>query len=284
VTLSSVNIVRASYLEMRNFTVTSSTYNRQDAKWITYRNIKMKQFFVRGSDHVSYYDSEVGPNGTEDGMNWITEPYQSNDPATDILLDGMRIHDFTKHNAGAHVDCVGLGNADGVTIRNSRIWTCAHFAIIFGTDPSGEYTRNLTIENNFLDCCDPSGGGYYSIGLGDGANVLIRFNSATLGFGWLNPSGDGVTGDVIDSNVISNNSSGNCSKAVWRYNVVASGSACSNGFVASSSFLSSPLDLHLKATAAAIGAGNPTTFPATDIDGDPRPAGGRADAGADEAN
>ena len=232
VTVGSIDITRGSYMEFRDFTVNASTYNRQQAQHITYRRIKMRQFFIRGSDHIQYLDGEVdGPDSAaQEGMNWITEPYQSSDPATDILFDGMDIHDFRKFTNGAHIDCIGIGNVNGVTIRNSRIWQCAHFAIIFGTDPSGQYTRNLLIENNFIDCCDPSGGGYYSIGLGDGDGVTIRHNSATLGFGWLNPNGDGVTNDVIDSNIISNNSSANCSKATWRYNVVASGAACSQGW------------------------------------------------------
>ena len=34
----------------------------------------MQQFFIRGADKISYIDGEVGPNGSEDGMNWITEP------------------------------------------------------------------------------------------------------------------------------------------------------------------------------------------------------------------
>ena len=33
----------------------------------------MKQFFIRGADKISYIDGEVGPNGSEDGMNWIGE-------------------------------------------------------------------------------------------------------------------------------------------------------------------------------------------------------------------
>ena len=281
VTLSSVNIVRASYLELRNFTVTSSTYNRQGAQWITYRGVKMRQFFIRGSDHVSYIDSEVGPNTSDDGMNWISEPYQSTDPATDILLDGMRIHDFKKWNSGAHVDCIGIDNVDGLVIRNSRIWNCEHFSIIFGNDlTSGSAVRNALIENNFLDCCYS---GYYSIGFGGvRGNVVVRFNSMTLGMGWLNGTDLVPNGMItLDSNVIATNNSANCSRGTWRYNVVASGSSC-GGTLAATGFLTPPQDLHLKSGAAALGVGNPTSYPATDIDGDSRQAGVRPDAGADE--
>jgi chitodextrinase len=278
VTLSSVNIVRASYLEMRNFTVTSSTYNRQGAQWITYRGIKMRQFFIRGADHVSYYDSEVGPNVSDDGMNWITAAYQTNDGSSDILLDGVRIHDFKKWNAGAHVDCIGIDDVDGLVIRNTKIWNCEHFSLIFGKYLwSFRASRNVLLENNFFDCCYS---GYYSIGLGDVEGpMMIRFNSLTLGVGWL---GGSVVNTTLDSNVISNNNSGNCSNATWRYNVVASGSACGGGgVVAPTSFVGPPDDLHLAAGATAINFGNPTAYPATDIDGQAR-GGNRPDAGADE--
>ena len=48
-----------------------------------------------------------------------------------------------------------------------------------------------------------------------------------------------------------------------------------------SGFVGRSDDLHLTSTAAAINVGNPTTYPATDIDGQPR-GGNRPDAGADE--
>jgi hypothetical protein len=41
-------------------------------------------------------------------------------------------------------------------------------------------------------------------------------------------------------------------------------------------------DLHLTSTSPAIDSGSPTNFSATDIDGQARPMGARADAGADE--
>jgi hypothetical protein len=87
---------------------------------------------------------------------------------------------------------------------------------------------------------------------------------------------------VVDSNVIDTNNSANCSNATWSYNVVASGSAC-GGILAPTGFALPPLNLHLSLGAAAINAGNPANYPSTDIDGHARPAGGRPDAGAQEA-
>jgi chitodextrinase len=278
VVLQSITAHRVSRVEFRDFTVNSSTVNRQDASWITYRGMKMRQFLVRSADHISYIDSEVGPNGNEDGMNWITAAYQTDDPATDVLLDNVRIHDFSKHNSGAHVDCIGIDDVDGLVIRNSKLWNCEHFSIIFGNDvESGRASRNALLENNFFDCCYS---GYYSLGFGDVEGpMMVRFNSMTLGMGWL---GGSVVGLTFDSNVIDGNSSANCSKATWRYNIVADGSACGGGgAIAPPGFVREPDDLHLVAGAAAINFGNPTTYPDTDIDGQPR-GGNRPDAGADE--
>jgi chitodextrinase len=283
VTLGDIDVTSGAHIEFRDFTLTQDSYNRQNAQYITWRRISMRDFFVRGADHISYIDSDVGPNTGADEMNWITAPYQSTDPASDILLDDVTIHDFTKHMSGSHVDCIGIDDVDGLTIRNSHISRCAHFSIIFGNDTnSGRAARNVLLENNFLDCCDASGGGYYSIGFGgiDG-NVMIRYNSADLGFGWLNDTSLVPNGLItIDSNVIDNNNSANCSRATWTYNVVASGSAC-GGTLAATGFVSPP-DLHIAAGSAAVNAGNPTSYPAADIDGHPRPAGGRPDAGASE--
>src|SRR4029079_10419933 len=143
---------------------------------------------------------------------------QTNDGASDILLDGVRIHDFKKWNSGAHIDCIGIDDVDGLTIRRSRIWNCEHFSLIFGKDLwSGRAARNVLIENSFLDCCRS---GYYSVGLGDVEGpMVIRFNSLTLGLGWLGGSVRRVT---LSSNVIANNNQANCSKATWLYNVIGS--------------------------------------------------------------
>ncbi len=278
VTFESIRVTRGSYIEFRGFRVLDDTYNEPGAQWISYRYISMRQFFIRGADHITYRSANIGPNASDDGMNWITAAYQTHDAARDIHLNRVRIHGFTKHNSGAHIDCIGIDDVDGLSITNSRIWNCEHFALLFGKDASSDRAaRNVLIQNTFLDCCIS---GYYSIGLGDVEGPMkIRFNSLTLGMGWLGGSVKGVT---IDSNVIANNNSANCANAVWRYNVVANGSAC-GGRRAATAFRDPPTNLHLRTRkAAAVGYGNPGSHPATDIDGQKRPKGRRPDAGADE--
>ena len=72
-----LDLDRGSHIEFRDLTVTADTYNRPGAQNVTYRRVKMRQFFVRGADHISYIDSEVGPNSSSDGMNWISAAYQT---------------------------------------------------------------------------------------------------------------------------------------------------------------------------------------------------------------
>ena len=277
VTVESIRVTRGSYIEFRGFRVIDDTFNEQGARHIAYSWIKMRQFFVRGADHVTYRYSEVGPNAADDGMNWVTAAYGTNNGASDIAFDHVRIHDFKKHNAGAHVYCIWIDDVEGLVISNSRFWNCEHFSIIFGKDlATGRAARHVLIQNTFFDCCYS---GYYSLGFGDVEGpMLIRFSSFTLGVGWL---GGTVRGVVFDSNVLSNNNSANCDDAVWRYNVVARGSAC-GGRRASTGFRSPPRDLHLRIGAAALNYGNPSLHPRFDIDGQRRPTARRPDAGADE--
>ena len=109
--------------------------------------------------------------------------------------------------------------------------------------------------------------------------MTIRFNSLTLGVGWLGGSVRQVT---FNSNVIATNNQANCSKATWRYNVIGSGSAC-GGVQARTGFRSPPSTCTWSAARPRSVQAIPTSHPATDIDGDARPKGGRPDAGADES-
>lgn len=283
VSVRKIDVTRAAHVEFQGMTVLEETYNRPEAQFVTYRGVKMTMFFIRGADHISYINSEVGPNSAgSEVMNWISAAYATSDAASDILFDGVRIHDFKKYSDDAHIDCIGIDDVDGLVIRNSKIWNCEHFSIIFGNDTySGRAVRNAVLENNFLDCCYS---GYYSVGIGgiDGP-LVMRFNSMSEGVGWLNGTNLVPNGQVtLDSNVLASNSSSNCSRGDWRFNVVASGSSC-GGKSGATGFVGPPSDLHLQAGSPAIGAGNPQSHPERDIDGQRR-APGAPEAGADQVN
>ena len=73
---------------------------------------------------------------------------------------------------------------NGLTVRNSRFWDCEHFDILFNQTGTAPPT-NITVENNFMDCCRS---GYYSVYFGatgnpQWQNILIRNNSANKPMG-----------------------------------------------------------------------------------------------------
>ena len=68
----------------------------------------------------------------------------------------------------------------------------------------------------------------------------------------------------------------------WRHNVIQGGTCGPTDRNAPSSFINPSNDLHLAPGAAAINAGDPTSYPTNDFDGQGRPMGGAPDAGADE--
>jgi hypothetical protein len=144
----------------------------------------------------------------------------------------------------------------------------------------------MTFENNWFD--KPWPDGTYAISFsqpdsgGTYENVLIRNNSFVTPL-LLRPEINWRNLQVIGN--VGVRTGGDCRDYVSRYNVWSSMAPCSTtdrqappGFVNPSAF-----DLHLRPDSAAVDRGDPTSYPATDIDGEARPRGGAPDAGADES-
>jgi hypothetical protein len=203
-----------------------------------------------------------------------------------------------------------VNGSRSVTVRNSRFRDCALYDIfvtLSGGDAARVGHQRLTIENNWfgtpwnedpaapsrsragaveLSWCQNSAQGY--------RDVLIRHNSFQRDTGI---SLDIAAGCVFeDVRIIGNllRQPGSCDPRVtFAYNVWSSISAadrCSptdrtaGGAFPYARAASGPgFDFHLAAHGAPDDLVPPTAgCPATDIDGQPRPAGGRCDAGADE--
>jgi hypothetical protein len=212
-------------------------------------------------------------------------------PPTNILFDGVYFHDW--HSvAGEHTECFQILGGDGVTFRNSTFKNCATGNGGLGATAdlhvsfygNGPVTRNILIENNFFY----KSGNTYAIQAGDYANLDFRYNSIASPVIMFGGYGDGTpvefVGNIMGFDSCQSNvtSTGPVAPIVYRYNVLQGGTCSSTDINAASGFVDPNSDLHLASGAAAINRGDPSSYPARDIDGTARPLGSAPDAGADE--
>jgi Bacterial TSP3 repeat len=300
VTISPQLHVHARHLELRGLRFSSKLWIESSAADVTIRNSALKNFDLyssgtQSSEDISFIGGSIGPSPDENSRIASNGTSTSASPKN-ILIDGVDFHDFTvSPGSGAHVECLQVWAVDGLTIRNSTFRNCEVFDIFLQKLPGGAAATpsNILIENNFFDCCRS---GYYSIRMADHAgtswkNVTIRNNSLNKA---INPdpavpySNVKIVGNVGPSLALWAGSTGSTmpkpAGLTVDYNVWYAGSKIgANDKVAPSGFRNAAaLDFHLNAGAAAIDGGDPTNSPATDIDGDARPAGNAPDAGADE--
>jgi hypothetical protein len=246
---------------------------------ITFRNIvDLGGLDINSDDNISWIGGSMGPV-----LNWdpeIKEGYKLTHQPTNILFDGVVFHDCRRNDGVSHVECLHVMNVNGLTIRNSVFYNSEAFDLLFSRYGSGE-PINVTLENNWFGAEN----GYYAVYIGNLDGGVARFNSSFAGW-FVEPTNDvSAGGDVrsltMDSNVFPSLSSSLCTQpgTTWSYNVVGSGSACANGktgairytsnpdVTSSATTAGTPPDYDLLPSSAARGAGDPASFPTTNIHG-----------------
>jgi hypothetical protein len=248
---------------------------------VTFRDIDAGHVWLAASD-ARVLGGDFGPTVDEDAK--IAGGDGSNQ-----LIDGAVFHDMLHHEA--HMQCIWLAGANGVTIRNSRFDTCFTFAI-FSTPEVGQHFRDVVIENNMFS---NSGGVTMSTHVkvgshgGDCTNFLIR-NNTFVDESMISDCGitEGKATNIRwIGNIFERWSGGDCNLGGhgFDFNVIERGSGCGahDRVVGDAAFVDrAALDFRLRAGSPAIDRGSPSDHPADDIDGNPRPHGSAPDAGADE--
>jgi hypothetical protein len=279
--------VYGSHVEFRNLRFTTWPYWRTwpTASDVTFRDIRAAKFTIFGSSDVRVIGGDYGPTENDSNVIAPADPSDRKVP-TNIVLDHVRIHDFRRTDGTSHVDCLHSWGVNGLVVRNSRFSHCQHFDILFTLNSVVGTPTNITIENNFFDCCLS---GYYSVYLGGVgtrfSNVLIRNNSANRAIG-IADTAQTIANVRILSNIAPKLDGCGRRGVVTEYNVWTAGSACGpHDRSAASGFLHpAKLDFRLKPCAAAVDRGDPRSFPPFDIDGHRRPQRAAPDAGAYEVS
>ena len=283
--------VNVPHVEVRNMRVAKwkARYNVEDtsryaAGDLTFRNVRTHHFSFNAVQNVRVIGGEVGPNRNratgdhpQDGIFIGAYPPDKH-PPTNILLDGVYVHDVTEPDSDAHSDCIQFTAGVNVVIRNSRFRNCEHADMMIKGDQGP--IDNFLIENNFLDHTLSA---HFSINIYETdrgcRNVLMRNNTALQ-----NIRTDACPGMTLTGNIQPSMSKHSCSSANGKlsWNVYESGVKCgANDKVAAVSYVDrKSFDLRLTRGSAAIGRGNPDSAPNADIEGHLRPLRGRPDAGA----
>jgi hypothetical protein len=228
-------IVKGSHLEFRDMRF-GGWSTSAEARNVTFRRITSKNLFIWSSTNIRVLGGSVGPGQGLDYDPQLTTASGSRHPPTNILIDGVRFHDWWRP-AGSdfHTECLQVGSGVNVVIRNSRFERCSTHDIFIrswgDTNGGAHPIRGWLIEKNrFGATLD----GYFALQLAEGAtpgqpceNVLIRNNSSRQSMHIACPAG-GAKGVRIESNILPEMRSYACGLggSRWDYNVYRVGTRC----------------------------------------------------------
>lgn len=256
----------------------------------------------------------IGPGEIRGKNNGTADIMYIFDGSSNVTIDGFDWHDmrdYGQHQETLRIDgglncTTGTCRNHDIVIRNNRFHDSDDSTSTIFLTQGNHYA--ITIEGNSFSN-DDTGTAFYIETQNPSVTVCDRYNILYNSFNEGASNGTGVaflfqcasSSNVVIKGNVGARSAG-CGGATWSYNVWQAssdaGSLCGTGDVRVNGvtgqvdnigFVSPDVatpDLHLAAGSAARNAGDPSNFPATDIDHDSRalPAGNNenVDSGADE--
>lgn len=246
------------------------------------------------ADYISAQESEYGPFSTSsgDGLDLYGQAYQPcNIRPGNWLIETSTIHGVSTAEPSAHPDAIALDSGHGVIIRRNKFYNnCGTNLRISAQEPP----NGIVVENNMMGPPVSCAVGAALVAQIVDVGTIVRYNTFDGSVQMGSPDSL-FDNELWEGNIITGMVASGCpigSGTVSRYNVwsTSNSSSCgtNNKRVASfSGWFVNPSagNYDLTSTAStAVGAGNPSSFPAMDLDGNNRLAAivGIADAGASE--
>ena len=301
VSLSSEIHVTAKHLELRGLAFQRRLWVDGTAEDLTVRDADLATFTVMSSgaqapEDISFIGGSDRP--LVDANNIIASNGTSTTASpTNILIDGDAFHDFTlSPGSGAHVECLQVWAADGLTIRNSRFRNCEVFDIFLQKLPGGaaatpvehpdrEQLHRLLSQRLLRHPLADHAGTQLEqrhdpqqlVQQGDQPRRRCPYSNVKI-IGNIGPEARASTPGATDA--VKPQPAG----VTIDYNVWYAGAKVGpHDQVAPSGFIDpAAFNFHIGPLSAAVNAADPANAPAADIDGEARPSGTAPDAGADE--
>ena len=291
----------ATWLEVRNGSIPGGwEWNRPPnaPSHLTLRNIDTtSNAMMKGGSDIAIIGGSVHnwDAGNHAAVFWF-ETDTTAETMPNITVQGVTFHDLTNSVSSNHLEIIridtGTSNVliDGNRFYNNQESTSTIFITNVNTDPGDPH--DITIQNNFFGHIPDA---YYTIATQTPVvqtclNIAVLYNSFadspttmsgctskvnTRIVGNVGPRGSGCESGASYSHNVwqypTNTPCGSSDKVV----VGASGETTMLGLTNASLG-----DMHLTAGSPAIGAGDPSSYPAVDYDRQTRP--GTPDAGADQ--
>ncbi|MGZ6005670.1 MAG: choice-of-anchor Q domain-containing protein [Candidatus Saccharimonadales bacterium] len=294
--------VNGSWLTIQNMTITSLSMGHVAPASIP-TNVTLKNVdstdggLIEGGRNIAWIGGNIGPHANDAdstlglqgiGPNCIPGGGAGCNPLNKVLLDGLHFTDITRSGACISANCfsaaININNGvDGLTVKNSTFDGTNDVnagLIYFGDNNYGALAKNVTFESNFFG--DPVAASDAITG-GNCSNhtIALWYNTFNSTAGWDNSSFSGCGSQLSSVGNIGKHPT--ClSGMTFSYNVWTNGTCGGSDTNTGSLGLGGSDGFHLTNGSAAIDAGDPGDYPATDHDGNTRFAGVAPDAGADE--
>jgi hypothetical protein len=164
--------VYGSHVEFRALVFGSGWYVRERAANVVFLETRTRTFSIGSATSVRVLGGEVGPmTATSDTDPKIAKSSAASWAApTDVLIDGVSFHDIGRvPGSGLHIECLQVGSAIQLIVRNSRFENCATHSLLLSSWGSSYPLRDILIENNVFGAVPQ---GYHS------AKISVRAGSA----------------------------------------------------------------------------------------------------------
>lgn len=217
---------------------------------VVLQDLNGTHFFIDGGQNVAVVGGSYGNVSDAQSSIQACNDYYHGSYASNVLVEGVRFHDYIWRTAGIHMECLHMSSVNTVSVINNVFVNCGIFDVMVNNVQISGYN---VVAGNYFD--QPHGlnggsGGSAAIGLSPSPwHILHNVFAAGAGvadetFGWTSdtyPSteiGFNVFADAVDS--FHCNAYAQAQIVVHDDTFGAGGVACGTGSVLSTAALPSP--------------------------------------------